>query len=487
MTAEQPGPPALDDLSVLVMGMHRSGTSAVAGALQAAGISAGPAEALMGARPDNPRSFGELQAVVDLDDRLLEALDWSWDAPAASPVMRPPAFDDLVNEGRSLTEPSRRGSTRLLKDPRMSLLLPWWRRILLDRFVVVLPIRSPAEVAWSLAVRNGFPFELGLALWCTYHRHLAAGLDGLPVVVVSYQTLVDEPAAVMGPMLQELTRLGIRGPLDAEAAAGTVVPTLRRATQPAAAESSVVMIEANGAAAAWAMGPVAAFDRFRLEVAPPAGWESALLGLRRQTIRAERLMATAWRETAQARHEARLSRADAAAATVLADELRTRRPSVATQGAHQKVVGAVRRQNDVRRLVRRGVTRLPAPIGDHVYRNPLFDAEWYLDQHPELRSTGADAYRDYRRVGISSGRDPNPWFDTLWYLEHNPDVRPSGMDPLDHYLYYGAAEGRDPSPRFSTRWYLEQNADVRGSGANPLVHYLRYGHAEGRLPRPEDG
>jgi len=98
--------------------------------------------------------------------------------------------------------------------------------------------------------------------------------------------------------------------------------------------------------------------------------------------------------------------------------------------------------------------------------------------------------------GHRSGSDPadferlrieivnSPYFDAEFYLDQNPDVRASGADPATHYLIHGGAEGRDPSPRFDPHFYFESYPDVRTSGANPLVHYLRYGRAEGRLIRP---
>ena len=75
-------------------------------------------------------------------------------------------------------------------------------------------------------------------------------------------------------------------------------------------------------------------------------------------------------------------------------------------------------------------------------------------------------------------------FDAAWYLKQHPDVAAAGVDPLRHYLLFGAREGRDPNPVFDTSWYLMQYRDVAGRGVNPLVHYVRFGAAEGRDPGP---
>lgn len=71
-------------------------------------------------------------------------------------------------------------------------------------------------------------------------------------------------------------------------------------------------------------------------------------------------------------------------------------------------------------------------------------------------------------------------FDAQWYLEQNPDVRDSKIDPARHYLLFGGFERRDPSTNFSSQGYLELYPDVKERGINPLEHYIRYGVLEER-------
>jgi glycosyltransferase involved in cell wall biosynthesis len=71
-------------------------------------------------------------------------------------------------------------------------------------------------------------------------------------------------------------------------------------------------------------------------------------------------------------------------------------------------------------------------------------------------------------------------FDADWYLEQNPDVRESGYDACRHYVEHGGKEGRCPGPHFNAPAYLKMHPDVKGAGLNPLVHYLRWGVFEGR-------
>jgi len=72
-------------------------------------------------------------------------------------------------------------------------------------------------------------------------------------------------------------------------------------------------------------------------------------------------------------------------------------------------------------------------------------------------------------------------FDANWYLEQNPDVADARKDPLRHYLSYGIWEGRNPCKNFNSWDYLFQHPDVAASGMEPFFHYVQHGQTEGRL------
>jgi hypothetical protein len=74
------------------------------------------------------------------------------------------------------------------------------------------------------------------------------------------------------------------------------------------------------------------------------------------------------------------------------------------------------------------------------------------------------------------------FFDAEYYLQNNPDVRDSGTDAVEHFLLYGGVEGRNPSEKFDSSQYLDTYPDVKISGINPLLHYLTNGKNEGRVP-----
>ena len=95
----------------------------------------------------------------------------------------------------------------------------------------------------------------------------------------------------------------------------------------------------------------------------------------------------------------------------------------------------------------------------------------------------SDRIRMRREIMLGSAlRDirDSELFDAEYYLENNPDVRSTGADPARHYFLHGWLENRDPSSAFSTGQYLSTNPDVARAGINPLLHYLRNGRKEGR-------
>ena len=89
-------------MGVFVLGMHRSGTSAVTRAISAFGVPLGhPADA-MPPGPDNPEGFAESIALAECNERLLDLAGGRWDAP---PELAPGAFNNET-AGSNVPEPN---------------------------------------------------------------------------------------------------------------------------------------------------------------------------------------------------------------------------------------------------------------------------------------------------------------------------------------------------------------------------------------------
>ena len=181
---------------ITILGMHRSGTSALAGALHKMGADLGQESAWLKAASDNPRGFFEYQPVVDINRAILLALGGTWSAP-------PPLPSGWTDDSR-LAEIAEGAAelavglapTMVVKDPRMSLVQPFWEPITPVVSSVVC-LRHPVAVANSLHKRNGFSIDQGLFLWFRYTA--AAMLNQPDALRVEYEALLAEP-------VQELRR-----------------------------------------------------------------------------------------------------------------------------------------------------------------------------------------------------------------------------------------------------------------------------------------
>lgn len=203
--------------------MHRGGTSALTRVASLLGA-AGPAHPVPPG-PDNPRGFWEPQPVVRLNDEalLLGGSHWA-DWTPFEPGRLPPALQDALRPRMAAMLQAEYGGAGLfvLKDPRLSRLLPLWLPVLSPPEspaapCALLALRQPAAVAASLAARNGFPARLSLLLWLRHMLDAERATRGIARAVVSYDALLRD---WRGTMVQAGAQLGLDWPagLDAPAA-----------------------------------------------------------------------------------------------------------------------------------------------------------------------------------------------------------------------------------------------------------------------------
>lgn len=246
--------------ALLVLGMHRSGTSAVAGALRLCGIELG--RDLMPAGPDNPSGFWEHRGVVDVQERLLRALGREWYDPRPLPQgwMDSAAARAAAEDLEGLLRADFAGTPLwAVKDPRTCRLLPLWIEVLARvgaQPKALFVVRSPDEVADSLAMRNQWPAGLARLLWIRYLGEAEAASREMPRASLAYADLLERPAAALH---RALANLGLASVVDAQAEgplAGFVVPAGRHhvaVARPGSADPAQSMFEAlaTGGEADW--------------------------------------------------------------------------------------------------------------------------------------------------------------------------------------------------------------------------------------------
>ena len=187
--------------ALLVLGMHRSGTSAVTGALRLAGVDLGTD--LMAPAPDNPTGCWEHAGVVAIHDRLLQALGRAWNDPRPLPADWL-GSEHAIRAGADLEILLRAefGQAPLwaVKDPRMCRLLPLWWPVL-DRLGVsaaaLFVRRHPEEVAASLYARNQWPPGLSRLLWIQHLLDAETATRHVPRAIVTYADLLQDAAGVL--------------------------------------------------------------------------------------------------------------------------------------------------------------------------------------------------------------------------------------------------------------------------------------------------
>lgn len=195
-------------VGIVVLGMGRSGTSAVTRMFTSTGFFAGRQDDLMPATEANPTGHWENLGVWRAKERVLEKLAGSWfDPPSASAQLaaREWAVPLLRSEvDRLLSESGHRPVA--IKDPRINVMMPLWGAIIWERFHPVLVIRHPVEIALSLQRRDGTPPMFALGGWELHMTTLLAELDGRQVAVAPYARLIEDERVAKEQTLAELVQ-----------------------------------------------------------------------------------------------------------------------------------------------------------------------------------------------------------------------------------------------------------------------------------------
>ncbi len=229
--------------ALVVLGMHRSGTSATAGVLNLLGAS--EPQHLMPPTPDNPKGYWESVRMMKFHDDLLHAsgtawddwapiaLDWFESAEAAAARERiPMLLSEEFGEARLL----------LLKDPRACRLMPLWGPTLLGQGiepVIVVTLRDARDVADSLQARDGFDVRRGLLLWLRHVLDAEFHTRDLRRAFVRYDDLLTDWRHVVARITAELE---IEWPLASEASAHEIDQLLDRSLRHHAAGTATPSI-----------------------------------------------------------------------------------------------------------------------------------------------------------------------------------------------------------------------------------------------------
>ncbi len=195
---------------IVVLGMHRSGTSALTHSLEVLGINLG--ENVHAPRHDNPKGFWEDIECAHINEDLLRHYGSSWNnfLPIAHSDFNDEFVDALKVRAIEYINTKLRESYGIwgFKDPRTCRLLGFWKEVFdaLDCDVsYLIAIRNPMAVARSLLERDGIPERKSYMLWA---EHMIAALrdtDGCRRLVVEYDNVLDKPYEQLSRISSALT------------------------------------------------------------------------------------------------------------------------------------------------------------------------------------------------------------------------------------------------------------------------------------------
>lgn len=373
----------LHRVAILVLGMHRSGTSALTWLLGQMGAAL-PRDAIP-ASGENSKGYWESTGLVAADDRLVRAAGSSWFDPRPLAVSNMPAalLAERVEDIRTAIADGW-GSAPLIaiKDPRQCRCVPVMVELLTTAGIeprAVLMLRSAADVAASLRSRDATTQGYAELLWL---RHMIdAERDSRPLrrAVVSYDRLLADWRATAASIAPLLGREGWSSDNEGEIDA-FLDPTLRHHAGlrsgsmgalgeliDAAERAFAMLLDDDGRAARDALDDVAR----RLEAMP-------------------------WLEGDLIHDELRHRRAPSQAPDVPAEPLPSE-PKAMRADVDDTVPAD--RHGDV----------------DMVRDSGLFDENWYRRAYPDIEQSGLGAIEHYLTIGAREGRNPGPLFDTAYY------------------------------------------------------------------------
>lgn len=199
-------------MQIMVLGMHRAGTSAVARLINLMGAYIGPEDQYLPATADNPKGYWERIDVLQLHEWLMAQLgaDWYLVGNIDLQSIGPETHQAFVQQARRILQGLEGQRPWVLKDPRLCLLLPLWLP-LLEVPICIHVVRHPLATARSLEKRDDFPLHFGIALWEEYMAQGLIASTGLPRFAVCYEQLMAQPVATVRSLYENLLDYGVRG------------------------------------------------------------------------------------------------------------------------------------------------------------------------------------------------------------------------------------------------------------------------------------
>lgn len=530
---------------ISVLGMHRNGTSSVAGTLTK--IGGAPPKHLTKNDAHNQRGYFESYVIVPLSDEILASAGTRWDDwrefnPEWHLGSHIEGFRRRAREAFELEYQD--ASLPVMKDPRICRFFPFWRKVYDDLGFcsrVVIPVRSPLDTAKSLNSRDGMPLAKGILLWLRHVLDAEADSRDLPRSIFTWEEFLTDWRATCSKISSEIGIVwaGLSDRSEAEVDQ-FLSSTLRHHASDEEAQDKLRLLNP------WAFKAYEALKELSRSPSSPEA-QSTLSEAREALNFSSRIFGKVLigHELAIEESAKRLSQLDQALSACKEDAQSNALKADSLEGAlvvskqrqldmEAELVGLRHKINDFSDIVdsaqlsilelteqRDGALQsqsvLETELRETVHESRIratrleerdhtifslreqarSQQEKYVGSCAELARTLKRRRRArfgaHLRESVQDNRTAEELaltglFDALYYRAQCKDV-PNAANWTDkeaalHFVCEGFARGFKPNAYFDTIWYLAQNHDVLLAGVNPLLHYHTAGWREGRDPSP---
>ena len=458
-------PEVVQKTALIVLGMHRSGTSAFTRLISLLGADL-PGNLINPVPENNQKGFWESLDILDLNDDLLRALDSSWDdwRQLDTGRLSIPLAAELKSRAIGILLGNFANSALfVLKDPRFCRFLPFWLDAI-DRFgakpVCILTVRNPIEVAASLYKRDGFSPEKSYLLWLRHNLEAELSSRSLRRRVLLFENLIEDWHSavdkiysipkVAWPILSKNTEAAISNFLDKSQYhhRSNIVelnhnPDISPLIQKAYCTLTVLSENPESESALASLDEIREQFNGSTKLFGSVLWQEKVAAelSNRQREEAEHL-----RQSLEDRYELLLDAQNGIAVEVASLRGELSEKSIESESLQKKLTAESESLRQMKLREGQTLRKVMEAVRERDALAYALDAihtrSWKLYFLPPIRWHYNQTVRKITKYGL---------FDGPWYLARNPDVAQAGVNPLAHYIASGASEGRAPHPPLQQR------------------------------------
>ena len=191
---------------VVILGMHRSGTSVLSRSMKTLGFDYGDKHGPAGF--DNPKGFFEDTDLVALNEAILHEIQHTWDSPLFLSNDHLKTINKIYfKKAKRLIDFKIKNGITCFKDPRITKLIKFWEPVFssidTDTYYL-LSIRHPLSIAESLSKRNNTSFIHSSLMWTDYYISVLEIVDWKQLSIIDYDLFIKNPTKVLNRLSQAI-------------------------------------------------------------------------------------------------------------------------------------------------------------------------------------------------------------------------------------------------------------------------------------------